>query len=95
MSGLVITDVDVPADLGVAYVKVRLLVGDEDARARTRAVQSLSRAAGRLRRALGPQLHLKRLPELRFAYDTAPDDRARVEGLLAEIAQDNDEAPQD
>ncbi len=88
LMGLVITQVDVPPDLGIAYLKVRLMIGDGDPVARKRAVQSLSRAAGRLRRALAPELKLKRVPELRFEYDTAPDDRARVEELLNEIADE-------
>ena len=87
LTALVITSVEVPPDLGLAYVKVRLLVGGDEPAARQKALWTLQRAAGRLRRALAPQLRLKRVPELRFDYDTAPDDRARVEQLLQEIAE--------
>lgn len=85
LEGLVVTKVEVPPDLTVAYVGVRLLVGEATPSKRARAVRAAQRAAGRLRKMLGAALQLKRVPELRFNYDTAPDDRARVEELLAEI----------
>jgi ribosome-binding factor A len=88
LAGLVVSDVELPDDLGIVWVKVRLLVGGEDERKRRSAMRHLSRAAGRIRRALGPSLRLKRVPELRFVYDTGIDATNRVEELLAEIDQD-------
>lgn len=90
LSALVVTRVEVPPDLAVAYVYVRLLVAEDQERSRLAAVRSLMRAAGRLRRALGSALALKRVPELRFAYDEAPDKRARVDEILGEIAAERD-----
>lgn len=85
LSSIVVTDVDVPDDLSLARVSVRLLVGDEDPRARKAAVASLGGAAGRLRRRLGPALGLKKVPELSFVYDAGHDATRRVEELLREI----------
>ncbi len=86
--GLVITDVQLPDDLSIAWVKARLLTGGESSQKRALAMKSLDRAAGRLRRGLGRSLRLKRVPALRFVYDTGADASRRVDELLAEIAQD-------
>ena len=88
LSAVAITDVEVSADLGVATVKARLYVGGDDSGRRQAVVKSLSRAAGRIRRKLGRAVRLKRVPELRFVYDTGVDAAHRVEELLSEIAAD-------
>lgn len=88
VAGLVITDVSLPDDLSIAWVKVRLLVGGDDEKKRRAAVRSLERAAGRLRKGLGGSLRLKRVPELRFTYDTGVDAAHRIAELLAEIQGD-------
>jgi len=85
LAGVVITDVELPDDLSVAHVKARLLVGGDDPVKRKAAMASLGRAASRLRRGLGGALRLRRVPELRFVYDTGADATQRVEELLAEI----------
>ncbi|HEY3234839.1 MAG TPA: 30S ribosome-binding factor RbfA [Polyangiaceae bacterium] len=85
LSSMVVTTVEVPADLSMAKVGVRLLVGDEDPALRRRAVLRLSHATARLRKELAPRLGLRRVPELRFFYDTTHDAARRVAELLAEI----------
>lgn len=89
LAGLVVTDVELPDDLGLAWIKVRLLIGGEDERGRRAALKSLGRVGGRLRRKLGPSLRLKRVPELRFVYDTGADAAERVDALLSEIKKDD------
>jgi ribosome-binding factor A len=86
LSGVIVTGVEVPDDLSIARVKARLLTGGDDAARRDKAIRALERGAARLRRALGRSLRLKRVPELRFAYDVGADAAHRVEELLAEIA---------
>lgn len=88
LAELVLTQVSVSDDLGIAWVKVRLLAGGDDEKRRTRALSHLRRAGTRLRRALGHELSLKRVPELRFDYDEGADRAQRVESLLAEIASE-------
>jgi ribosome-binding factor A len=90
LAGVVVTDVSLPDDLSVAWVKCRLLVGGEDPAKRRAAVASLARVAGRVRRGLGGALRLKRLPELRFAYDTGADAARRIEDILNEIAHERE-----
>jgi ribosome-binding factor A len=87
-SGVVVTEVELPDDLSIARVKARLLVGGDDEERRRLSMRALARASTRLRRALGRSLKLKRVPELRFVYDTGVDASKRVDELLAEIAQD-------
>ena len=94
LSGLVVTDVDLGDDLGIARVKFVLLVGDDDPRLRRLAVSSVQGAAGRLRRGLSRELNLKRLPELRFDYDRGPAAERQVQSLLDDVgdfSSDEDE----
>lgn len=84
LARVVITDVTMTNDLGQARVMLRLLT-ERGERDRQEVIQHLSRAAGRLRRLLAPHLDLRRVPELRFVYDTGMDAQARVEALLHEI----------
>jgi ribosome-binding factor A len=88
LASLVITSVEVPDDLSVAHVQVRLLVGGDDQRARAAALRSLGRAGPRLRRGLGPALQLRRVPALSFSYDLGLDKARRVEELLDEIERE-------
>jgi ribosome-binding factor A len=81
---LVITRVEVSDDLSMATVSVRLL-GPDGPDLRKAALRALRSAGGRLRRAIAPRLGLRRVPELRFFYDTGLDAAARVNELLAEI----------
>ena len=91
VASLSITRVELSPDLSTARVWVRLFVGDDDPKARSRATTALERARGRLRRGLGPRLKLKRVPQLVFAYDTGHDASMRVEQLLDEIHRERGE----
>jgi len=88
LAALVITTVDVTDDLQTARIGVRLLVGDDDPKAREKALKSLARGASRLRRLIAPRLELRRAPELRFDYDTGHDASRRVDEILSEIERD-------
>ncbi|HEY3497911.1 MAG TPA: 30S ribosome-binding factor RbfA [Polyangiaceae bacterium] len=83
---LVVTSVDVSRDLSVAHIRVRRLSTTDSAEARKSVLARLKRVTPRLRRALGPRMEIRKLPELRFVYDTGEDARGRVEELLQEIA---------
>jgi ribosome-binding factor A len=92
VSSFVVTAVDLPDDLSVAFIKGRLLIGGDDPKKRTSALRALGRVAGRLRKRLGTSLHLKRVPELRFQYDEGADALERVEELLGEISRERDKS---
>jgi len=85
LGALVITTVEVTDDLQTARIGVRLLVGDDDPKARAATLKSLARGASRLRRLVAPRLELRRSPELRFHYDTGHDASRRVDEILNEI----------
>jgi ribosome-binding factor A len=76
-----ITRVDATQDLSYADVYVRTLTEDapvED------AIFGLESAEGFVRRRLGRELHLRRIPDLRFHADRALEHVQRIESLLDE-----------
>jgi len=83
----VVIRVEMPDDLGVAKIMVRLTSGGEDETARKRLLAGLSAASGILRKRVGQSVGLRRAPELRFFYDEGQDASTRVEELLEEIAR--------
>ncbi len=87
LSLAVVIRVEMPDDLSLAKVMVRLASGGEDAAARKRLMAGLAAAAGLLRKKVGQNVGLRRAPELRFAYDEGQDASTRVEELLDEIAR--------
>lgn len=81
--GLVsITGVHVSADLSTARVFVRAL-GDEAER--LECLDGLRAAAPFIRRALGQELHVRRIPELRFQEDRSLEHAQRIEEILSEV----------
>ena len=88
LAEVVVTSVEVTRDLSIARILVRSLEVGDDPVKRQKLLRRLHRVAGRLRRALGPRLELRRLPELRFEFDTGGDASARVAELLAEISRE-------
>jgi ribosome-binding factor A len=91
LSTLVVTHVDVSKDLSIATARIRRLSIEDGPEARKSVLTRLRRAVPRLRRALGPALKLRRVPDLRFVYDTGEDARDRVDVLLAEIEREKRE----
>ncbi|MGB5675073.1 MAG: 30S ribosome-binding factor RbfA [Gemmatimonadota bacterium] len=74
-----ITRVDATQDLSYADVYVRTLTEDapvED------AISGLESAEGFVRRRLGRELHLRRIPDFRFHADRALEHVQRIESLL-------------
>ena len=84
---LSVTGVDVSADLWFARVYVEPY-GTEDEQART--VAALGRAAPFLRSVLGRELHIRRMPELRFLPDTSIEAGQRIEAILREVLPTGD-----
>src|SRR5437667_4117 len=66
-----------------ARVHVRTLAGPEGGEA---ALRALRRGAPHLRSVLGRELGLRVTPELRFEYDTMPDQARRLDELLRQGA---------
>jgi ribosome-binding factor A len=87
---ITITGVETTTDLMHAIVYVRTL-GDqtpvED------AIEGLDSAEGYLRRLLGRELHLRRIPELRFVADRTIEHAQRIEALLEEARAEDGSEP--
>ena len=81
-----ITRVDATRDLSYADVYVRTLTDEtpvED------AIAGLESAEGFVRRRLGRELHLRRIPDFRFHADRALEHVQRIEVLLDEALGEN------
>lgn len=89
-----VTDVHTTPDLMHATVYVRTL---DDEISAQEAVQGLERAAGFIRRELGRELRLRRIPEFRFEVDRSLERVSRIETLLDEVRDDarNEEGGED
>lgn len=85
---IVVTSVEVSKDLSIARILFRSLAKDDSPESRRKLLGRLKKASPRLRRALGPRIELRRVPELRFEFDVGGDASARVAELLAEIANE-------
>jgi ribosome-binding factor A len=84
----VVIRVEMPDDLSIAKVMVRLATGGNDEGARKRLLAGLTAASGMLRKRVGQSVGLRRAPELRFYYDEGQDASTRVEELLEEIRRE-------
>lgn len=78
LQAVTITAVRVSPDLRVADVYVRSLTTVAD----PGILKALRHASPFLRGEVGRALRLRVTPELRFTYDTVPDEAERVEALL-------------
>ena len=85
-----ITRVDATQDLSYADVYVRTLTDDVPVE---EAIAGLESAEGFMRRRLGRELHLRRIPDFRFHADRALEHVQRIESLLDEAfgPQEDDE----
>jgi ribosome-binding factor A len=82
---LTITRVKVSADLQVARVFYTTL-GDEKARRET--ARALGRATPFIRRQVGSQLQLRRVPELEFRFDESIGHQDRIEQILRDLHEE-------
>ena len=78
LASLAVTEVSVTDDLGIAALKVRHITDEASEQQRRTVLRRLRRAAPRLRRHLASRVRLRRVPEIRFQYDTGPDARRRM-----------------
>src|SRR3954464_12183889 len=93
VKGVLVSRVDMPDDLKLAKVHVRLLEGGEDEARRKEALVGLSRAGSKIRREVARRMSLRFAPELRFYYDDGQDKRDRIEQLLDEVKREGAAKP--
>ena len=82
-----VTGVDVTADLWLARVYVEAY-GSPAQQSETMA--ALRRAAPFLRSVLGRELHIRRMPELRFHRDRSAEAGQRIEAILRDVLPPDD-----
>ncbi len=90
----VVTRVEMPDDLSIARVLVRMTAGGADSAARERLLAGLNAAKGFLRKRVGQGVGLRHAPELRFQYDEGQDASLRIEAILHEIQKDRGPKPE-
>jgi ribosome-binding factor A len=79
---LMVTEVRVTSDLWLARIFVRATEPD---RAPEEMIKGLEAATPFIRKELSKILHIRRIPDLRFQYDTTLDSAARIEEVLKEV----------
>ncbi len=79
---VVVTAVRTTADLDLARVAVRLSGSDDDKR---RTLAGLVRATPFLRRSIGRELRIRRVPDLEFVEDLSLERAARIEEILSDV----------
>lgn len=82
VGSVIVTDVRVTRDLSVARVFVRVPGSPE---AQDASLAGLEAAGPYLRRSLGQEMRIRRVPELRFELDESLDRALRIESLLEEV----------
>ena len=91
VEGVVVHSVDVSGDLRLARVFVRHTMPGSDARTQKRVLSGLTRASGFIRREVGARLSIRYTPELSFFWDDTAERVNRVEAILAEIRNEDEE----
>ena len=85
----VVTEVRATLDLSFARVFVRLAGSRQE---RELAMKGLSASAAFIRRSLSAELHIRRVPELRFVEDRSLEHAFRIEEILKEVLPDSGES---
>lgn len=88
-----VTAVDVDRDLNRATVYFSTL--DDDPETLDAAVAALEVRRGRLKRAVGDQARIRKVPELVFTPDPGVREGSRVEEILRELGLGGDDDPGD
>ena len=83
--GIFITDVNIDRELAYANIYISALEGSERAK---EALAGFNNASGYIRRYLAGRVELRSFPQLKFHWDPTPEQAAHIEGILAEIRED-------
>jgi len=80
-----ITDVNIDREMAYANIYISAIEGSERA---SEALAGFESASGFIRRNLAKRVDLRSFPQLRFHWDPTPEQADRIEGILAEIRED-------
>ena len=85
IKGIYITDVNIDRELAYANIYISALEGSTRAK---EALAGFNNASGYIRRHLAGRVKLRSFPQLRFHWDPTPEQAAHIEGILAEIREE-------
>lgn len=83
-----VTDAEVDRELAFATIYVTSMEGSEE---KKEVLEALEGARGFLRSRLAASIELRIFPKLRFEWDNTAEQAARIEELLDQIQDDDDE----
>lgn len=89
---VVVTGVEVTGDLSLARVYVRPTGEEKDWAG---MMEGLKAAAPYVRRELGKDLHLRKIPELDFREDRTLERAMRIERILDDVLPDDEESDEE
>ena len=85
VQGIFITDVLVDRELAFANIYISAIEGSGRAK---EALAGFNSASGYIRRILAGSVKLRSFPQLKFHWDPTPEQADHIEGILAEIRED-------
>jgi len=90
--GVTVTDVTVDRELAFATIYVSAAEGQSR---KKEVLDGLQHAAGFFRFNLIQSIDLRSFPQIRFKWDPTPERAERIEKLLADLAEEEKDDPQD
>jgi len=85
IKGIFITDVNIDRELAYANIYISALEGSARAE---EALAGFDSASGFIRKALAGRVELRSFPQLKFHWDPTPEHADHIEGILAEIREE-------
>ena len=83
-----VTDVEVTGDLQDATIYISVLGSDKE---KEDTLKGLSKAKGFIRTEIGQRIRLRKTPEIEFKFDESIAYGSRIESLLTQVKNENEE----
>ncbi len=83
-----ITAVDLTKDL--SYLTIHYTLLEDDEKKRNETAQALEKSSAFIRTALAKRVNMRKMPQLRFKYDTSLETGNRIERGLKDVLDDNE-----
>jgi ribosome-binding factor A len=85
ISGVFITGVKITENLSMAEIYYTILGGERE---KSQALLGLEHAKGFIRSKLAGRLRMKKIPDIKFSFDTALERGYRVDAILKDISSE-------
>jgi len=90
VGGVEVTGVDVSPDLRNAVIHYLLRDRDSD---RDQIQSGLESAAPAMQKFVGETLRLRRVPKIKFQFDTSVEEAERIDALLDDMREEEEDSP--